>query len=131
MNQIYLSLGESFCSALPGFHAFTGCDYTASFHQKGKIKPCDILRTHENAQKAFASLGTAENLEADQVKELQNFVVLMYGGKASFTVNDLRLDIFQKATKVHSKNPLRIVKGNSAKHIQFIFILMYKNVLMY
>ena len=30
-------LDESLCAALPGFHAFSGSDYTASFNRKDKI----------------------------------------------------------------------------------------------
>ncbi len=29
--------GPDFCNALPGFYAFTGCDYTTSFFRKGKV----------------------------------------------------------------------------------------------
>ena len=36
-------LGAEMCSALPGFHAFTGCDTTSAFSFKGKIKPYKIL----------------------------------------------------------------------------------------
>ena len=31
------------CAALPGFHAFTGSDYTASFSRKGEVRPLALL----------------------------------------------------------------------------------------
>ena len=31
LNQLYITLGKTFCQSLPGYHAFTGCDYTTFF----------------------------------------------------------------------------------------------------
>ena len=52
-NKLHQELGNSFCVALPGFHAFTGRDYTASFNRKGKIRPLKLLERSENTQKVF------------------------------------------------------------------------------
>ena len=30
-------IGPVLCKALPGYHALTGCDYTAAFLRKGKV----------------------------------------------------------------------------------------------
>ena len=35
-------LGQDLCKALPGFHAFRGCDYTAAFYRKGKAHPFNL-----------------------------------------------------------------------------------------
>ena len=45
--------GKSLCVALPGFHSFTGSNYTASFNHKGKIRPLLLLERNEDAKKAF------------------------------------------------------------------------------
>lgn len=37
-------LGAEVCRALPAFHAYTGCDYTAAFYQKGKVRPFQLLK---------------------------------------------------------------------------------------
>lgn len=50
-------LGPRLCKSLPGFHAFTGCDYTPSFAYKGKVKPFAILQKNIDAQNAFGKLG--------------------------------------------------------------------------
>ena len=42
MFQIFTSLGSTLAHSLPGCHAFTGCDFTASFLNKGKQKPFEI-----------------------------------------------------------------------------------------
>ena len=39
IDQTCEKFGSSVCNALPAFHAFTGCDYTASFKRKGKVVP--------------------------------------------------------------------------------------------
>ena len=39
VNQLYDTLDESVCSALPAFHIFTGSDYTAAFSGRGKLVP--------------------------------------------------------------------------------------------
>ena len=41
------------CPALPGFHAFTGSDYTASFSRKGKVRPLALLEKNQNAIEMF------------------------------------------------------------------------------
>ena len=39
MHNIVTQIGQTSSLALPGFHAFTGCDNVESFHNKGK-KTC-------------------------------------------------------------------------------------------
>ena len=39
ISAISVSLGPELCAALPGFHAFTGSDYTSAFVRKGKVRP--------------------------------------------------------------------------------------------
>ena len=36
VSSLYTHLGSPLCASLAGFHAFTGCDYTASFSRRGK-----------------------------------------------------------------------------------------------
>ena len=42
-TELAKKLGSSLCQALPGFHAFTGSDYTAAFVRKDKIKAYNLL----------------------------------------------------------------------------------------
>ena len=37
VNEINQSLGYRLCCALPGYHTFTDCDFTALFSRKGKV----------------------------------------------------------------------------------------------
>jgi hypothetical protein len=43
ITSLSIKLGPVLCRALPGFHAFTGSDYTQVFYYKGKISPLKIL----------------------------------------------------------------------------------------
>lgn len=43
-TDLALKLGIKLCQSLPAFHAFTGCDYTAAFSNKGKVKPFQIFK---------------------------------------------------------------------------------------
>ena len=40
-------LGSEICHALPGVHAFTGCDYTAAMVRRGKIKPLNLAKKEQ------------------------------------------------------------------------------------
>lgn len=42
-STLATALGPDLRRALFGFHAFTGCDYTAAFFRKGKVRPHKIL----------------------------------------------------------------------------------------
>ena len=39
VNKLYRKIGDPVCKSLSAYHAFTGCDYTASFSRKGKSAP--------------------------------------------------------------------------------------------
>ena len=73
ITAIYELLGPQICAALPGFHAFTGSDYTAAFVRKGKVKPFAKLEKNKEAQKAFQSLATKTELSQKNSKDPANF----------------------------------------------------------
>lgn len=100
VNQLYQTLGVKVCKALPALHAFTGCDYTASFSRKGKIKPLKILEKDTRLQDIFAGLGSAESLSVEEIEEIEKFVCQLYGQKRLSSVNEARFELFQKKYKV-------------------------------
>ncbi len=85
-------LGVDLCKALPGLHAFTGCDYTAAFYRKGKFRPLTIM------EKGFVStlkkLDEQEHVDQTLVAELESFVCSLYGKPNITSVNDARLTLF-------------------------------------
>ena len=44
VNELHKQIGSTLSKSLPGFHAFTGSDYTASFCRKGKIRPKNLRK---------------------------------------------------------------------------------------
>ncbi|CAH2096461.1 unnamed protein product [Euphydryas editha] len=57
VNKLSNFLGDDLCKALPGFHAFTGCDYNPAFFRKGKQRPFKIMSQSQKYTKAFSDLG--------------------------------------------------------------------------
>ncbi len=121
ITKIYESLGPELCAALPGFHAFTGCDYISSFVRKGKIRPFTKLEKSKLAQKAFQSLATEMEQSQRTLKTLQTFTATIYGAKdnTKLTLNEHRYKTFEKGygPKSTSKNPLEKLKGINASAI--------------
>ena len=79
VTQLTENMESTFVNALPGFHAFSGSDYTASFMNKGKVKPLDLLQKQEAFCEAFAQLGEKDSVNEDVVLSLEAFVCTMYG----------------------------------------------------
>ena len=104
-------LGESLCRSLPGFHSFTGCDFSPAFLRKGKKLPLLLLQKNEKWQHAFASLGSSPFVSCDVIEDLESFTCAMYQWKDCKQVNDARRDLFMKTYQCKKKNPLSTVKG--------------------
>ena len=79
VNEIYQSLGYRLCRVLPGYHAFTGSDFTASFSRKGKVNPLKKLRKNAKSIKVFSELGDKETVGKKQIRDTEKFVCEMYG----------------------------------------------------
>ena len=99
-------------NALPGFHAFSGSDYTASFMNKGKVKPLDLLQKQEAFCEAFAQLGEKDSVNEDVVLSLEAFVCTMYGKTKMKNVDEVRHAMFQQHyAHKNDKDPLQKIKG--------------------
>ena len=96
ISKLAMDLGKDLCNAIVSFHAFTGCDYTASFMRKGKIRPYKLMEQSASAIEAFANLGEAENIEADTIEKIEQFVCSMYAKPRLTSVNDVRLALFNQ-----------------------------------
>ena len=79
MNQIYSSLGQLLSSALPAFHAFFGCDYTAAFSRKGKVSPFKCLKNSEETQCAFSNLAVDLPSIKEEVSDIEKLCVHYMG----------------------------------------------------
>ena len=77
--------------ALPGLHAFTGCDFTEAFNRKGKVKGLEILEKDSggNLIEAFRLLAVSDDVDFSSI---ENFVCNLYGLQCKASdVNTARL----------------------------------------
>jgi hypothetical protein len=68
ISKLTQKLTPPVCAALPTFHAFTGCDYTAAFLRKAKSRPYDLMIKNAEYISAFTELGSSESVQP-QVSE--------------------------------------------------------------
>lgn len=57
ISSLAEKLGLQLCAANLGLHGFTGCDYSASFMNKGKIRPYKLMKKSKSFQRAFSKIG--------------------------------------------------------------------------
>ena len=55
VNHIVNHFVVKLCEAIPGLHAFTGCDYTPAFSGRGKTKTLKNTKESIEVQEAFVS----------------------------------------------------------------------------
>ena len=131
-TDLALKLGIKLCQSLPAFHAFTGCDYTAAFYNKGKVKPFQLFSKNEKYQTVFASLTDAADIFIeDKMKIVQEFTACMYGIKNCTNVNDARYCIFMKnySAKEDNEQFLKKIKGFDSNSIPPCWISLTQKVL--
>lgn len=103
-------LGPDLCSALPGFHHFTGADYTAAFYGKGKVRPLALME--KKFVKCFSRLGISEVLDPEMMIDLESFVCHMYNKTNATSVNDARYIQFLETFKPKDNSePLKSLTG--------------------
>ena len=80
----------SLFDALLGFHAFTGCDFTAPFFGKGKQRPLERMKKIPGCMEAFAALGMHPTVPGHVMSTLESFVCAMYARPKMGSVNKAR-----------------------------------------
>ena len=95
INKIAHVIGQDVCKALPGLHAFTGCDAVSAFAGIGKVKPLKKLLSKVEYQRMFQQLREHWLMSVDLLKQLEAFVCDIYGAKKSISdVNQCRYAVF-------------------------------------
>ena len=117
VTNVAAQIGPDVCAALPGLHAFTGCDYTSAFARKGKKRPYDIMCAHDKFIRGFSSLSYKEP-DDEMFAILEEIVCLMYGVKKTTTLNNYRFDVVNRTynRKSNSMRPfdkLKSIEGSS------------------
>ena len=101
LNKLYITLGKTFSQSLPGYHAFTGCDYTASLSKRGKVKALNILGKKMKFQQMFYDIGVTSTITAPMIVLFNDWTCLIYGRKKYTNVDDARLEIFLQKYKTN------------------------------
>lgn len=96
ISNMATHLGEKLTDALPGIHAFTGCDSVSSFHGKGK-KSGFTLASQDQHIDTFTQLGLDYTIAQDHFNGLEAYVCQLYRAK-SHSVNDARYELFCSST---------------------------------
>ncbi len=93
VSFLVIHLGPELCQALPGFHAFTGCDYTAAFVRKAKIRPLAVMEKYDFIP-TFAQLGESETVSPEIQSKIESFVCSIYGKPKLSSTNEARHAMF-------------------------------------
>ena len=89
IGKIASSYPADLILALPGFHAFSGCDSTNAFVRQGKLKPFRLLESNPKYHTSFQILGSSLNVKEDTRTEMEQFTCLMYGSSKIKSVDSL------------------------------------------
>ena len=122
INALSLSIGVTFCSALPFFFAFTGCDTVSSFFNVGKCKFYDALSTFskiDSLTEVFTTLSQEPaSLYEQQIDTIETYLTHVYFPKTyqSYGLNEIRRMEFE--SKPHDN--LRVLPPSRNGLIQHI-----------
>jgi hypothetical protein len=99
IHTLVEKLGQDKAKALPGLHAFTGCDQVSAFSGRGKQTAWKTLESMPESIQTFKTLG---NMPSDpdiveNVATVERFVVLLYDRSSECqTTNDARQELFTR-----------------------------------
>ena len=110
VSAVRQSIGDDVADALPGLHAFTGCDTTSCFVRKGKKKPYVIMSKSPDFVKMFVQLPCLISSQPADIlfASLEKFVCSLYGYSQHSNINKVRSQLF------HSRYGSRLPKALSA-----------------
>lgn len=112
ITKLYEKLGTNVCSALPGFHALTGCDFNPAFYVKGKNKPLQLLRKSQSCMIALSDITNILDCTLNEVFVIiEEFVCRLYGFKEINDVNATRVATFIKNYQINDKNDMLKLKN--------------------
>ena len=103
-------MGQNECTALPVFHAISGCDTTSSFAGKGKKTAWENWKGFPAVTAAFLELSACPSRVSNECfAAIESFVVLLYDRKSSSNeVNITRKQLFaQKGRTLENIPPTK------------------------
>ena len=107
LGPLYNAVGGRVVAALPGFHAFRGCDQTDTICGKSKISRWNALKkADEQVLEAFARLGSSADVEDGVSRMLELYMCRLYLPSVQIaTVKELRWFLFRKKQYADEKLP--------------------------
>ena len=78
VKAVASSLGLDVSRALPGLHAYTGCDTVSAFSGRGKLQALKLLKKDTTIQETFDMLGKEWILSDSLFQRLNRFTSSMY-----------------------------------------------------
>ncbi|CAC5416826.1 unnamed protein product [Mytilus coruscus] len=117
VQSMCAKLGENIFRALPGFHAFTGCDSVSALSGKGKSKAFGVLTSSVEFSEGLSCLGeTFEEVGEELSKTFERFLCALYGYEIN-NIDELRFRIFCNAKNIHC-HLLPATKDAMLKHMK-------------
>ena len=103
IKAIYEEIGTDTAQALPVFDAFSGCDTTFSFHEKGKRSVWEAWKSFPKVTSAFLFIAEnackTVNITSPYFMTLKRFKVILYDNTSD--LNQSRRELFcKKKTEV-------------------------------
>eukprot|EP00794_Sanderia_malayensis_P002575 gene2575-2974_t len=105
IDEISSQLGINVCRALPGFHAFPGCDSTSAFRGRGKKQTWNAMIDDGDSIAAFKELGNNIEVEESAVTQLEKYICRLYKQTACTQVNEARFQLFRQGKFGDEKLP--------------------------
>ena len=93
VNGISQEYGENISEALPGLHAFTGCDSVSTFSGKGKQSAVKVILKDEGLCETMREFGQSYTVSEELMEKCEMYVCSLYG-KSGADVNDVRYALF-------------------------------------
>ena len=100
-HTIATSLGQDKSSALPMFHAITGCDTVSFFGGRGKKTAWEVWKVFPELTPVFRALAASpKDISEEHMAVIERFVILLYDRTSSLkSVNEARQELFSKKSK--------------------------------
>lgn len=118
ISKIAHVLGNDVCKALPGIHAFTGCDSVSAFAGKGKLGALKLLKKDVSAQTIFNSLGQDWIVSDKLCKDIEAFTCTLYDSSSNISsVNKCRYNLFRSKRGVVESSQLPPCHDSLLQHI--------------
>lgn len=135
MNAAYPDI----CSALPGIHAFSGCDFNPAFYKIGKVTPLKVARSDPEFINAMINISDVvkekqnycDFVQSQIFKTLETYLCRLYGFRQLNDVNEARYRIYDKTYNVNKDLEILKVDVKNVDACSFLLCRgeLYKHVL--